>query len=186
MEQSAWCEVRLTVPLAQSETACAIAAMAAPGGFYLEDYSDLEQQAQAIAHVDLIDEELLQKDRTRAVIHLYISPDVNPAESLAFLRDRLAENRIDARIDVGSPMAALTSSSTIPSFKSFTFTVLQPQITAAANAASANCIILRMLPPSLPRNAFPPRVFAFISHFPAFDKFCVTSSSIPRSAPEPP
>ncbi|MBR7091898.1 MAG: 50S ribosomal protein L11 methyltransferase [Clostridia bacterium] len=102
MEPTAWCEVRLTVPLAQSETACAIAAMAAPGGFYLEDYSDLEQQAQAIAHVDLIDEDLLQKDRTRAVIHLYISPDVNPTESLDFLRGRLAENRIDARIDVGS------------------------------------------------------------------------------------
>ena len=35
--------------------------MVANGGIYIEDYSDLEQQAWEIAHVDLIEQELLDK-----------------------------------------------------------------------------------------------------------------------------
>lgn len=96
MSSSTWCEICFTVSLDQVETACAIAAMAAPGGFYLEDYSDLEQGALEIAHIDLIDEDLLQKDREHAVLHLYVHPDQNPHEALDFLRARLQAAGVDA------------------------------------------------------------------------------------------
>ena len=33
--------------------------MIAEGGIYIEDYSDIEQQVAEIAHVDLIEQELL-------------------------------------------------------------------------------------------------------------------------------
>ncbi len=33
----------------------------AEGGIYIEDYSDIEQQVAEIAHVDLIEQELLDK-----------------------------------------------------------------------------------------------------------------------------
>ncbi|MEE1103139.1 MAG: hypothetical protein U0L21_03225, partial [Alistipes sp.] len=46
-------------------------------GFYVEDYSDLEQGAREIAHIDLIDEELIKKDRDTAIIHIYIEPTEN-------------------------------------------------------------------------------------------------------------
>lgn len=88
-----WTEIQIEIPVSYTDQASAIAQMAVPYGIYIEDYSDLLEEAPKIAHIDLIDEELLQKDRTQAVIHLYISPDANPAEAVSFLRERLeAEN----------------------------------------------------------------------------------------------
>lgn len=63
--------------------------MIAPGGMYLEDYRDLEADAQAIAHSDLIDEALLAQDRAVGKIHIYLPPQEPPAEAVAFLRERL-------------------------------------------------------------------------------------------------
>lgn len=80
-----WTELSITVPTAQAEEACAIAQMAAGGGIYLEDYSDLEEKTLEIAHIDLIDEELIKKDRSKAVIHLYLSPGQTPDETLSYI-----------------------------------------------------------------------------------------------------
>ncbi|HWP51983.1 MAG TPA: 50S ribosomal protein L11 methyltransferase, partial [Clostridia bacterium] len=84
-----WTELSITVPTAQAEEACAIAQMAAGGGIYLEDYSDLEEKTMEIAHIDLIDEELTKKDRDKAIIHLYLSPGQTPTETLAYIGSRL-------------------------------------------------------------------------------------------------
>lgn len=84
-----WTEIKLLIPTKDTELASAIANMAVPYGIYIEDYSDLEQGAREIAHIDLIDEDLLQKDREHSIIHLYIDPEDNPAEAVAFLRERL-------------------------------------------------------------------------------------------------
>ena len=83
-----WTEVKITVPAADTDRAADIANMVVPYGVYIEDYSDLIEGAREIAHIDLIDEELLSRDRTRSVIHVYISPEENPAEAVAFLRER--------------------------------------------------------------------------------------------------
>lgn len=84
-----WTEIQIEIPVDYIDTASAIAQMAVPYGIYIEDYSDLLEEAPKIAHIDLIDEDLLQKDRSQAIIHLYISPDANPAEAVSFLRERL-------------------------------------------------------------------------------------------------
>ena len=84
-----WTEVCITVPAGDTDRAADIANMVVPYGLYIEDYRDLEQGAREIAHIDLIDEALLQKDRTRSLIHLYISPEESPTEAAAFLRERL-------------------------------------------------------------------------------------------------
>ncbi|WP_322170850.1 50S ribosomal protein L11 methyltransferase [Acutalibacter caecimuris] len=84
-----WTEIKVTVPAAQAETAGDIANMTVPHGIYIEDYSNLEEEAMEIAHIDLIDQELLEKDREHAVIHIYISPEDNPAEAVSFLEERL-------------------------------------------------------------------------------------------------
>ena len=54
-----WTDIQITVPQQYAETAEAIATMVSNGGIYIEDYRDLEQQAWEIAHVDLIEQELL-------------------------------------------------------------------------------------------------------------------------------
>ncbi|MBQ2388315.1 MAG: 50S ribosomal protein L11 methyltransferase, partial [Clostridia bacterium] len=72
-----WTEIKISVPCLDVEKASAIANMTVPYGIYIEDYSDLEPMALEIAHIDLIDEELLQKDRTKAIVHIFISPEEN-------------------------------------------------------------------------------------------------------------
>ena len=57
-----WTDIRLTVAKHDADTAEAIATMIAEGGIYIEDYSDLEWQVEQIAHVDLIEQELLDSD----------------------------------------------------------------------------------------------------------------------------
>ncbi len=84
-----WTELRLTVPVSDTDRAADIANMVVPYGLYIEDYSDLEEGAREIAHIDLIDEELLARDRKHSTIHLYISPEESPAEAAAYLRERL-------------------------------------------------------------------------------------------------
>lgn len=83
-----WTELKIQVPASQGELAGDIANMVVPYGIYMEDYSHLEEEAMEIAHIDLIDEELLQKDREHAVIHVYISPEENPAEAVSYLENR--------------------------------------------------------------------------------------------------
>ena len=94
-----WTEIRLTVPSNMTELAADIANMVVPYGLYIEDYSDLEQGAREIAHIDLIDEELLARDRSKAVIRLYISPEESPPEAVAFLRERFSAAGITHEVE---------------------------------------------------------------------------------------
>ncbi|OUN15156.1 50S ribosomal protein L11 methyltransferase [Gemmiger sp. An87] len=90
-----WTDIRITVPKAQADTAEAIATGISGGGIYIEDYSDLETQVEQIAHVDLIEQDLLDKDRTKVIVHLYLAPDENPAEVVELVRSRLAAAEVD-------------------------------------------------------------------------------------------
>lgn len=85
---SDWTEVKISVNADDVDKAGDIASMVVPYGIYIEDYRELEKEAWEIAHIDLIDEELLQKDRSKAIVHVYISPEENPQEAVAFLRER--------------------------------------------------------------------------------------------------
>lgn len=94
-----WTEIKITVPAVKAETAGNIANMTVPHGIYIEDYSNLEEEAMEIAHIDLIDEELLAKDREHTIIHIYISPEDNPAEAVSFLEERLRACGVAYTID---------------------------------------------------------------------------------------
>ena len=61
----------------------------AEGGIYIEDYSDIEQQVAEIAHVDLIEQELLDKPRDTVIIHMYLEPGDSPVETLALIAARM-------------------------------------------------------------------------------------------------
>ena len=89
-----WTDIKTTVPAAYAETAEAIATGISGGGIYIEDYRDLEQQVQAIAHVDLIEQALLEKNRDEVTVHLYIAPDENFAEIAELMQDRLTRAEV--------------------------------------------------------------------------------------------
>ena len=80
-----WTDIRLTVAKADADNAEAVATMIAEGGIYIEDYSDIEQQVAEIAHVDLIEQELLDKPRDTVIIHMYLEPGASPVETLALI-----------------------------------------------------------------------------------------------------
>ncbi len=80
-----WTDIKLTVSKADAEHAEAIATLIAEDGIYIEDYSDLEEEVENIAHVDLIEQELLDKPRDIVIIHLYLQPDAQPADTMAQL-----------------------------------------------------------------------------------------------------
>ena len=97
-----WTEVTISVNAKDVDKAGDIANMVVPYGIYIEDYSNLEEEAWEIAHIDLIDEDLLQKDRSKALIHIYISPEESPAEAVAFLRERYTAEGIENEISLDS------------------------------------------------------------------------------------
>lgn len=89
-----WTEITVAVAQKDTDAAAAIANITVPYGIYIEDYSDLEQGAEEIAHIDLIDEDLIAKDRDTSIIHIYISECDNAAEALEFLKERLTASGI--------------------------------------------------------------------------------------------
>ena len=84
-----WTDIRLTVSKSDAEAAEAVATMIAEGGIYIEDYSDIEEQVEQIAHVDLIEQELLDKPRDTVIIHMYLEPGDSPVETLALIAARM-------------------------------------------------------------------------------------------------
>lgn len=97
-----WTEIKITVDVNNVDEAGAVASMTVPYGIYIEDYSDLEEQAMEIAKIDLIDEDLLAKDRTKGIVHIYISPEENPQEAVSFIETQLTANGIAYELDLGN------------------------------------------------------------------------------------
>ncbi len=92
-------EVKIYVKTEDTERASSIAIMTVPYGIYIEDYSDLEEGAWEIAHIDLIDEDLLNKNREESIIHVFIEEGNNPAEAISFISERLNSEKIAHRIE---------------------------------------------------------------------------------------
>ena len=99
-KNESWTEIAITVDTKDIDTAGNIANMVVPYGIYIEDYSALEDEVMEIAHIDLIEESLLQADRTKGIIHVYVNPHENPLEAVSFIKDRLADENIDSEIKI--------------------------------------------------------------------------------------
>lgn len=97
-----WIEVLIEVAAEDIDRAADIANMVVPYGIYIEDYRNLEAETWEIANIDLIDEELLRKDRTKGYIHIYIAPEENPQEAVAFLSERFTASAIGHKIDLSA------------------------------------------------------------------------------------
>ena len=71
-----WTEIKIAVNAKDIDKASDIANVVVPYGIYIEDYTNLEQEVEDIAHIDLIDEDLLKKDRNKAFVHVYLEHEV--------------------------------------------------------------------------------------------------------------
>lgn len=95
-----WTEIAITVSTADIDNAGNIANMVVPYGIYIEDYSALEEETLEIAHIDLIEQSLLEKDRKKGIIHVYVNPQENPLEAVSFIKERLESENISFEITI--------------------------------------------------------------------------------------
>ena len=94
-----WTEIKIEVDAENIDRCADIASMAVPYGIYIEDYRTLEEETWEIANIDIIDEDLLNKDRSKGYVHIYISPEENYMEAVSFLRERYESENIPHTIE---------------------------------------------------------------------------------------
>lgn len=81
-----WVQVKVTVPLERLDDLVAIMSMIT-NQLQIEDYSDIDL---ASCYGDLIDESILNADKTIASVSVYLPGDRPMSDEMAFLRERLA------------------------------------------------------------------------------------------------
>mgnify|MGYP000813613232 FL=1 len=98
MENGKWIQIKASAPVAYLSDVEAVMGMIS-NSLMTEDYSDIEKDLDGV-YGDLIDEELLARDRSTCAVSAFISDSANPAESVSFARGRFDELKIPAQIDV--------------------------------------------------------------------------------------
>ena len=92
-----WIQIKVTVKQEYLNDLCAVMSMV-DNSLMVEDYSDVQQELDGV-YGDLIDQELLQRDRTIAAVSVFIPMEKSPAESEGFIRERLSVLHIPAEIE---------------------------------------------------------------------------------------
>lgn len=94
----AWTQIRVTVPVEQLDALSALMSMIS-NNLMIEDYSDIETDLHT-CYGDLIDEKILNADRTIGSVSVYVPADRSYADDIAFLRDRMAAAGIDGKLEL--------------------------------------------------------------------------------------
>ncbi|MBE6634549.1 MAG: 50S ribosomal protein L11 methyltransferase [Ruminococcaceae bacterium] len=81
---SDWTQIRVTVKLEELDRLTAVMSMVS-NNLQIEDYSDIDLKT---CYGDLIDESILNADKTVASVSVYIPSDRSVAECMAFLKER--------------------------------------------------------------------------------------------------
>lgn len=94
--ETEWTQIRVTVKLQQLDALTAIMSMVS-NNLQIEDYSDIDLKT---CYGDLIDESILNADKTIASVSVYLPSERSVPECIAFLRERFAETGLtDAKIE---------------------------------------------------------------------------------------
>ncbi len=93
---SEWTQIRVTVKLEKLDALTAIMSMVS-NNLQIEDYSDIDLKT---CYGDLIDESILNADKTIASVSVYLPAERSVAECIAFLKERFASSDLsDAKIE---------------------------------------------------------------------------------------
>lgn len=91
-------QLRVTVPTEDIERTAAIMSML-DNGILIEDYSDIETGLKTV-YGDLIDENILNADKSHGAVSIYIPDDKSFSDYTAFLKERFAAEKIDAKLEL--------------------------------------------------------------------------------------
>ena len=94
-----WVQIKVTVKTEQLDGLIAIMSMIS-NGLQIEDYSDIEDRILDGVYGDLIDESVLNADRTIASVSVYVPDDKPMADYTMFIEQRLGAEKIDGRIEL--------------------------------------------------------------------------------------
>lgn len=96
MDIKDWTQIKLTVKLDDLDTAAAIMGMI-DLNIQIEDYSDIDLKT---CYGDLIDESILNADKTVAAVSVYVPAERSCTEALAFIKDRLADSGVEGKLEL--------------------------------------------------------------------------------------
>lgn len=91
-----WTQLRVNGVLRDRDTICAVMCML-DSGLMIEDYSDIDMDT---VYADLIDEEILKKDKNKISVSFFVPPERSAVEYAAFLKDRFRSLGIKAEIEL--------------------------------------------------------------------------------------
>lgn len=97
-----WTDIIIKISSEDVDVVSAIAQMVVSRGIYIEDYSTFDSDIEQFGPTEVIDEELLAKDKTTALVHIYTSPEENPKEAISFLAARLDAENIKYSVEIGN------------------------------------------------------------------------------------
>ena len=86
-----WTQIRVTVRLQDLDTLTAVMSMVS-NNLQIEDYSDIDLKT---CYGDLIDESILNADKTVASVSVYLPAERSIAEAMTFIRERLKEASLE-------------------------------------------------------------------------------------------
>lgn len=92
-------EIVFTVDSKNKEIASDIVGMLNCGGIYIEDYTDLEDDP-TVKQVGIVDEALLEKDKTKVLLHVYADEHTSVENCLAFVSDRFSSENITYEFEI--------------------------------------------------------------------------------------
>ena len=93
---STWTQIKVTVRLEELDRLSALMSMI-DTNIQIEDYSDIDLDS---VYGDLIDESILNADKTIASVSVYIPEERSYKDALAFINERLDAEKLEARIEV--------------------------------------------------------------------------------------
>ena len=95
--ETEWTQVKVTVKLERLDDLVAIMSMVS-NNLQIEDYSDIDLKT---CYGDLIDESILNADKTIASVSVYLPAERSVTECISFLRERFAASDLtDAKIEL--------------------------------------------------------------------------------------
>ena len=95
--ETEWTQVKVTVKLERLDDLVAIMSMVS-NNLQIEDYSDIDLKT---CYGDLIDESILNTDKTIASVSVYLPAERSVTECIAFLKERFADADLaDAKIEL--------------------------------------------------------------------------------------
>ena len=95
-EVNEWSQIKVTVKLPLLDEVVAVMNMIS-NYLQIEDYSDIDLKT---CYGDLIDEKILNADKTVASVSVYLPADGGVADTVSFLRERFDTLSIDAKIEI--------------------------------------------------------------------------------------